>query len=270
MKICSNCHTELPEVARFCFHCGASQQNQSTSRDQLAWLDNPVQYFVDEFMKILRSNVEQEQDVKEEQLYSERLYHSGFRDTLQRRAEQFEQKAAKIKDEKEVRRQLEEMVDYFVVRHCADLNRVPWSEAILQYQGFSLKEIDLFQMVLDYLDFSNETETVYTDFIQMPVEKLRNAGQNYLFPEKQERILLICDQSILGTCKEGFALTEKALYWKAHLSNPVKVLFSNLQEIKPEKDWIKINGHFFNANSSLNVKMMRLLKAINRVSSPLT
>lgn len=267
MKICPKCKTELPDVARFCFHCGEPQRisSQSAPREEPAWQDDPAAYFVDAFMRMLQQRVAEEQGEEHHQLYTERLYQSGFRDTLQRRAEQFGQRAAGITDGRKVRRQVAELVDYFLVRHGADLNHVPWSEAVLKYQGLSLTEIDLFQMALDYLDFAHESETVYTDFLQMPMEKLRTAGQSFLFPDKQERILLICDQSILGTCREGFALTEKALYWKAHLANPVKVFFSELREIKPEKDWIKINGQFFNANPSLNIKMMRFLRAIDRL-----
>jgi hypothetical protein len=267
MKICPKCKTELPDVARFCFHCGEPQRVSSRSAppEEPAWRDDPVTYFVEAFMKTLRQRVAEEQGEEHHPLYNERLYQSGFRDTLQRRAEQFGQRAAGITDGRKVRRQVAELVDYFQVRHCADLNQTPWSEAVLKYQGFSLAEIDLFQMALDYLDFAHESETVYTDFLQMPMEKLRTAGQYFLFPEKKERILLICDQSIMGTCREGFALTEKALYWKAHLANPAKVFFSDLREINPEKDWIKINGQFFNANPSLNIKMMRLLRAIQRL-----
>lgn len=266
MKFCSNCQTELPEVAKFCFQCGRPQKETAPPPpEQTAWLDNPVQYFVDFFMHILKERVEEEHPSEHYQLYSEQLYQSGFRDTLQRRAEQFGEKAKEIRSVKKIQRQVEELVDYFVVRHCEDLNLTPWPEAVLKYQGFEWDKIDLFQMALDYLDFARESETVYTDFLQMPMDKLRNAGKNFLFPEKQERILLICDQSILGSLREGFALTEKGLYWKVHLSRAARVYFQDLKEIRREKEWLMINGHFFNANPSLNIKMMRLLKMIRRL-----
>lgn len=218
-------------------------------------------------MSALRALVSEEHpgQPKAEQDYVERLYQSGFRDTLQRRAEQFGQRAADIDFFRQTERRVDELAEYFIVRHCVDLNEVPWSEAVLKYQGFSWPEIDLFQMSLDYLDFARESEEVYTDFLQMPMDKLRNAGQSFLFPEKKERILLICDHSIMGSCKEGFALTERGLYWKAHLAKAQRVFFADLREVKREQEWIEINGHFFNANSALNVKMMRLLKTIKRI-----
>ena len=266
MKFCPNCQTELPDAARFCFHCGRPwEEAPSPPPEQTAWLDNPIQYFIDFFMHILRERVEEEHPFEFHQIYTERLYQSGFRDTLQRRAEQFEGKAKEVRSAKKIQRQVAELVDYFVTQHCKDLNLIPWPEAILKYQGLTWDKIDLFQMALDYLDFAHESEPVYTDFLQMPIEKLRNAGKKFLFPEKQERILLICDQSIMGSVREGFALTEKGLYWKAHLTRAARVYFDELAEIKREKQWININGQFFNVNLSINIKMMRLLKTIKRL-----
>ncbi|MEN0003779.1 MAG: hypothetical protein AAF798_06535, partial [Bacteroidota bacterium] len=63
--------------------------------------------------------------------------------------------------------------------------------------------------------------------------------------------------------KEGFALTEAALYWKAYLQKPKIVAFQQLQSIKREKDWLLINWEFFSANASINVKLLKLLKKIN-------
>ena len=97
------------------------------------------------------------------------------------------------------------------------------------------------------------------------MELLKTASQSFLFPDKKETILLICDQSILGTCREGFALTEKGLYWKAHRAPAAKVHYDSLQTIKREKDWMKINGHFFNVNPRFNIKMARFLSAVSRM-----
>ncbi|MCB0641187.1 MAG: hypothetical protein KDC44_06085, partial [Phaeodactylibacter sp.] len=124
--------------------------------------------------------------------------------------------------------------------------------------------VDLFQMCMDYLAFEQEPEeSVFFNFLQMPVEKLRNAGKSFFFPEKDERIYFLCDQSLLGSLKEGYAMTEKAIYWKAPFEKPRKVLYSNLHNVVREKDWIRINDLFFNATLTLNVRMMKLLKKIH-------
>ena len=117
-------------------------------------------------------------------------------------------------------------------------------------------------MIPDYLALDLEGEKVYTDFLKMPLDKLKNASKSFLFPEKDEKILFICDQSILGSCKEGFAMTEKALYWKAHLEKARAVDYRLLDEIKRTKEWISINGDFFNVSPSINLKMMKLLKKL--------
>lgn len=274
MQQCSNCQTELPEGARFCFHCGAPQAAPSMEWEvgnYITLSDDLEQQLVNRFFEQLQQMVVEEQQADRSKLYAERVYASGFREMLHRRIEQLsEQLIAKSEDgkmlestyEQAVKEVLEPMLDYFFIEYCKDLNSHPIPEAILQYQGKKLSEIDLFQFVLDYLDFANEKETVYTDFLKMPIEKLRNAGKMFLFPEKNERILLICDQSLLGSCKEGFALTEAAIYWKAYLQKPKVVHFKNLDAIVRDKEWLLINGSFFSVNPSFNVKMMKLLKKL--------
>lgn len=210
--------------------------------------------------------------------FSERVYESGFRDIVERRARQVAEKletqlnldAISLRTaNKKIQALLEELTDFFLIRYCQDLLDVPLPESILKYQHLHKKEIDLFQMVLDYLDFAHESEVVYTDFLVMPVEKLKNAGRSFLFPEKSEKILLICDQSLFGSCKEGFALTEKAIYWKAHLQKARQVSYSHIQRIEREKDWININGYFFNVNASINQKMLKLLKKLRQIEDDL-
>jgi len=73
---------------------------------------------------------------------------------------------------------------------------------------------------------------------------------------------LICDQSVLGSLKEGFAFTEKAIYWRMHFEPARKVSYENISEIKREKDWITINGHFFNTTNSLNIRILKLLRKL--------
>ena len=270
---CPVCTTNLPSNARFCLHCGApvEQRHSANTKNnlQVDLLGDIRQQLSDLFLKELLQRVKQVHDPKRYPDYSERLYQSGFRETVARRVEQLAgwiDKNAAVLEVQKVNRRIDRMnadlLDFFIIHYCADLNEVRLSEAILSYQELEWNSIDLFQMTLDYLDFANETETVYTDFVHMPVNKLRNAGQSFLFPQRNEKILLICDQSLLGSCKEGFAFTEKAIYWKAHLQKSAVVAFDELHDIQREKDWITINGQFFNATPSLNIKTLLLLRKI--------
>ena len=277
--ICSKCHTQLPPEARFCFHCGQPQPDRSGSAANgqlLVDLDGNLQKQLSElFFKHLQDRVEEQQPKAEPRQYAEYVYESGFRDLLYRRQEQLGQQlrqqqeagtAARALNE-QIRTHLEELIDYYIIHHCRPFNQIELPEAILRYQGLGRFEIDLPRMVFDYLHFDGEPdEQVYTDLVKMPVEKLKNAGKFFLFPEQRdERIFFICDQSLLGSCKEGFAMTDRALYWKAQLQTARKYAYDEALRVKREKDWLLINGDFFSANPRLNIRMMKLLRKLNKL-----
>ena len=270
---CHQCHTELPLGAKFCFNCGAPQQQEQVSPNEVPSIDlsaNVAQqlerYFFDRFSRRIR----EEHDPQQLAAYNERLYESGFRDIVNRRVGQMAEHLQSYKASDldvyplklELKYSIEELLDFFLIRYCADINTIKLPEAILKYQDLNLENIDLSEMVADYLSFDQEKETVYSDFIKMPIEKLRNASKSFLFPAKDEKIFFICDQSMLGSCREGFALTEKAIYWKATLEKARAVAYHNLISVEREKDWISINKQFFNVNPSLNLKLLKLLKRI--------
>lgn len=258
MKHCHHCGTVLPDSAKFCHNCGKPQQASIFEESTVFEKEGSAEKdFIDLFFSLLRQRVEDDFQSDQFQAYSERVYESGFRDTVYRRAAQF----AEAPDT-DPHLNIHSLIDFFIIHYCKDFTPVYLPEAILKYQDLSPGQIDLFKMVLDYLDFANETEKVYTDFLTMPIEKLKNAGKFFLFPKKEERILLICDQSFFGSCKEGFALTERAIYWKAYLQTARKVPYVELNEIKREKDWVTINGHFFNVNTSVNLKLQMLLRKL--------
>jgi hypothetical protein len=277
--ICPKCHTQLPPEARFCFHCGQPQPDHSgTGPERQLYVDlegNLQKQLTDLFFKRLHKQVEEEQPKADPKRYAEYVYESGFRDLLYRRQEQLGQQLRQQKEEgaaaqtlnAQIEGQLEELLDYFIIHHCQAFNPIRLPEAILRYQGLGRFEIDLPRMVFDYLGFDSEPdEQVYTDLVQMPVDKLKNAGKFFLFPEQRdERIFFICDQSLLGSCKEGFAMTDRALYWKAQLQTARKYAYDEALRVKREKDWLLINGDFFSANSRLNIRMMKLLRKLNKL-----
>lgn len=275
MKTCHVCKTTLPDNARFCFNCGAPQRMVQTSpTPRLNLRGNVEQQIEEQFFLVFRETIEEEHSPQQLEAYSNRLYNSGFQEVIMRRAEQLAaqlhvlDQAGELTDrhiEQLLENTFADLLDYFVIRHCPDLNTIALPEAILSYQGLRWEDVNLFQMVMHYLDFAHEEETIYTDFLTMPLEKLKNASQAFLYPEPQERIFFICDQSILGSVREGFAMTERALYWKSPLEKARLMAYDNLQTIERKKDWIIINGFFFNVNQSLNLKLFKLLKKIKRL-----
>lgn len=274
MKQCPRCRTSLPEQAKFCINCGAPQAASAVKAPEfhLDFEKELSEQLSALFFAELRKRVEEENLVSRYQEYSERAYTSGFRDTIQRRAVLLESQIHTLygnheRSQNDLNRAIqffcEELLDQFIIQHCKDLNAVELPEAILQHQKQIWSPGELFQISMDYLDFQNEQETVYTDFLAMPIDKLRNAAKAFLFSERtDERIFFICDLSLLGNCKEGFALTEKALYWKSPLEKARRAALNELFDLRRKENWITINEHFFNANPALNIKMLKLLKGI--------
>ena len=272
MLKCHTCATSLPATAKFCFNCGEKVVVKASIETMEPVLDvkgDIEKQFNDLFFSGLKKALEREQDVTKLQQYSERVYESGFRDFLQRRAAQLAEKVNSPDFNRVTLNELttgwlSQLLDIFIIRDCADLNVVAMPEAILKYQQADKKTIDIFAFIMDYMHFDIEKEIVYTDFLRMPVDKLKNAGKSFLFPEKTERIFFLCDLSLLGSCKEGFAMTEKAIYWKVQFQKPKKVRFSTLNDLHRIEDWVTINGHFFNANTGLNVRLLKLLGELKR------
>lgn len=279
--ICSNCKTKLPDNARFCIHCGAAQSPIAGQVEEPTLridLDGDLELqFSELFFIALKERVEQEQNPALVARYAEHLYQSGFRDVVYRRslqlAERFKkaQKEGLLDEQKmstAIRLMFDELLDYFIIKNCKAFNVHLLPESILKYQGLKPEQIDLFQMALDYLDFDQEPqEKVYFNFLKMPVEKIKNAGKFFLFPEKNEHIWLICDQSLLGSCREGFALTAKGLYWKAQLQTARQYRYADYLSLQREKDWLLINGHFFNVNPGFNIKIMKLLRQLHQITA---
>ncbi len=274
MKTCPQCATALPPSARFCLQCGAAQPVSAVphiAAEGFDWQGDRIAQAIDVFNARLAERVAQEQHPDRLAQYQERLYGSGFREVIQRRFAQWSEgfvppdtAADASAALRELAHWVDDLLDYFFILHCQDINTVLLPEAILRYQTAAPEGKALRQMALDYLDFSHESERVYTDLLTLPAKKIRNVGQSFLFPERDEVIWFICDQTLLGTAKEGFAMTEKALYWKSGLQPAQRVYYHKLFDIRREKEWLLINDLYFNASPTLNTKITWLLRRLGR------
>lgn len=280
---CPDCHTTNPSKAAFCKSCGYFFPKKNAPRESYVALyplnfreTNSLaldlkKYFFNDFQE----RIQEEQDLKKYDQYLERFSDSDFGKNFELRLNQLAEEAYSIhaKQFGNIQRKVDQMIsssfnnllDHFIILFCKDLNSTQLSEEILVYHNAKKETVDLQLMVLDFLNLDDEKEDYFIDFVTMPVKKLRNASIAFLFPEKDEKIMLIADQTIFGSCKEGFSLTEKGIYWKAHFEKAKKVFFHELTSIKKEKDWITINGHFFNVSSSVNIKMMKLLRRLKEM-----
>lgn len=305
MKICRTCQKPIPDDARFCPACGTpvivetfdcprcgtendlsapacsnchlvfapeKKEPPKTNLNDMfdtTHIDNLEQAIADRFSLAFERRLKEEHHPSLHGAYIDRFYKSEFRSSVDFRIKQLTEQAQRNADDDQrfsfATPAFEELLDYFIIRHCQDLNEAVFDEKILKYQGKTVEKIPIGEMVLDYLDFDSEGETVYLDFITMPANKLKNAAQNFLFPQKGESIYFICDLSTFGTCKDGFAMTRDCIYWKMPLEKKQRVYYKNLEEIRRQEDWITINGIFFNSSKTMNLKLLRLLKKLREL-----
>jgi hypothetical protein len=270
MSRCAYCGAELPELARFCHQCGKAVLFDAQG--------DPVppppgeQAIADAFFLMLEQKVVREQDANRVGDYFQRFHDSEFRRIFERRVRQLSEALLRVREQSEfpardmeqlMGKNLDELSDTFLIQHAADLNAHALPKAILRYTEVDLSTVDRYQMVHDFLDFDTEPNLrVYTDFLRLDPKSLRRATEYFLKPERDERLFFLCDQSILGNFREGFGMTDKALYWKAHLEVPRSVRYTDVESVDVEKDWLLINGEFFNAGMLINVRLLKLLRKL--------
>ncbi len=226
------------------------------------------------FFNALHARVQDEHDAKQYSEFVELFYRKKFQDTLAQRysllVEEFahlEQKMPLPEKPKErlLTQTIENLIDYFIYTYCKDLHDVYPHQIILRYADAKPEQIKSLSFFNDFLHLQDENLLVYNNFISMSQEKLKNAFQSYLFTEREELVYFICDLSLTGSGKEGFAISNKRMYWRMPLGKSHSVSFDNIQNIKHEKEWLEINGLFFNVNKSLNMKVLRMFKKIKLI-----
>jgi ribosomal protein L40E len=286
-KSCPKCLEQNPTAAVFCHHCGHNYEGSKKSKPKTAFApdylldfereDNLKEQLRNWFFKDLRTRVQEEGVPTRHSDYVERTYSTRFREVLEYRLEQmargvlmqWEEGGETVlpKIDGRLNRAFEGLLDYFFIHFCRDLGVIKLPEAMLKYENARLGKIDIGTMVADFLEFSNEVETVFTDFITMPVQKLQNTCTAYLHADRREKLFFICDLSLSGNCKEGFAMSDKGIYWKPQFSSAHQVHFGGLKELKYTREYLTINSHFFNANPSLNLKLYKLLKKLREMNA---
>ena len=158
-----------------------------------------------------------------------------------------------------------DLTEYFIVETAGSLSGNVLPQRLLRHQSVNWETVDLFKLVMDFLDFEAETERVYTDFVAMPARALRNATNSFLRAGKDERIFFICDQSLISQAKNGFALTDAGVYWKNVLQPAGSALFTTMERVSLTDGHLDIDGQFFNAGARLNLKMAVLLDKLRRM-----
>ncbi len=284
--ICNVCHKDLMTDAKFCSNCGTliARQAEAAATEQLDDKASSVYGFdfdhpdkiegklVEYFLIILEEKLRTEHAVKNIDDYFRIYVESSFNKELELNAADMSKELQVLYHEGGgengqaidafVFKKLDGLSDYFLIKYCGDLVGEELPDDVFSFDESNMEEVNWQELILRFLQLDKNDEKVYTDFVNMPFTKLQNASQSFLFPGKEEKILLICDQTVFGSCKEGYALTENGLYWKAHFEPARHCLYKNIETLSIENEWINLNGMFFNAGEGRNLKMLKLLKKL--------
>ncbi len=154
------------------------------------------------------------------------------------------------------------LLERFFVSYCSTLTPFPLPKEILHYQEASLHYSNLQRLLLDYLAVEEENVLAYTNAIEIPLKKLKNARAAFFQPQAGETPYLFLDQTLLRSGKEGCILTSKGIYWKAYFQRAAAVAYTALERLVYYDDHLEINGVYFNVNPSFNYKLYRLLSRL--------
>ena len=157
------------------------------------------------------------------------------------------------------------MLNRFLILHTSQINTLKLSNRLITYENVKWVTVNKSDLILDYLNVTDKTEKVYTNFITMPQNKLKNACKSFVRAAKEERLIVLSDQSLFGSCKEGYALTDRGIYWKAYFNKAQNIPFTALAEIRKEQDWLRLNGFYFHVNKEMNYRILKLLQKIRRL-----
>jgi hypothetical protein len=238
--------------------------------DELALEESIKSYF----FQALRSRVIEISDEKKYSEYVQTFYDSGFNFYFSQRQKKLIRELQQVPylHPEDADYQVDILIDdafeailnRFTTSHTRALN--DWQPPdVTRWELIKKEDLNLEKMIFDYLDVDTNDEKHYTNFLTMPMPKLKNAWKSFLFATQAEMPLVISDQTVFGSCKEGYAITNKGIYWKAAFNTPNRFYFEELYDIRKEQDWININGQYFHINQKMNYKLLRLLKKLRSI-----
>lgn len=226
------------------------------------------------FFQALRTTVIEISNEKKYSEYVQIFYDSGFNFYFSQRQKQLIRDLQRIPYlyPNDIDYQVDILIDdafeailnRFTASHTQELNE--WQPPdVTRWELIKKEDLNLEKMIFDYLAIEPNDEKHYTNFLTMPVPKLKNAWKSFLFATQAEMPLIISDQTVFGSCKEGYAITNKGIYWKAFFNSPNRFYFEELYDIRKEQDWININGQYFHVNQRMNFKLLKLLKKLRSI-----
>jgi Double zinc ribbon len=279
-KVCPSCAHQSPAISVYCHACsyqfdGAQGQIASyKSRFQFQFKQPALlpEQVKAQFFRFLRARIFEEQDSRKYADYTGRFYDCRFREIFEIRSRQIvtdmldiyrlHGEGGALQIDLLCMRAFDGLADFFLIQYCPDLNMNKIPTEVLKYEKYEAHKAPSWEMVRDFLDFTQEQETFFFDFIAMPKEQLSNAVQSFVRAGKDERLFFICDLSLNGSCKDGLALTNQGIYWKMPFSKPKGFRFEMLYEVRKEKNWLVINENHLVVNPGFDLKLLKFLRKV--------
>jgi hypothetical protein len=277
-KRCAYCRKEITETALFCPFCGEKLPNNADIPMLKTYLDLnlPIRpQLREQFFLSLKIRMEKEHPTLAYNVVAERIYTSGFRDEL---SPELEKLAASIEEDLKmefisipylnlkVENLFEDQMDLFLLRYARDLIPDAFPEDILTFQHWLPGELDWVPLIAAYLQPALSGVRYYMNFKTLDPIKIKQFTTYFLFPEPLEKIFFVADLSFLGNGSEGFALTDKAIYWKVPFKKEKSIPYHLIRDVRAEKSWLLLNDHYFHANAFIHSRLMRLLSKLIRLS----
>lgn len=280
--VCLKCSTPNPGNAKFCFNCGFPINVQYTPKAHIsprfkldfndiatlpAQLKDAFLLYVS-YLSELEGNAENQAHLAETTFETSGFRRDIFDEVVIKLVAQLEKfyqidnAAAFPKIEKQIDLSFLDLGELFWIKYMPSLQRFPLSKSILNYQGSIKASINLQQMIQDYLQLSEETLVYYLHAVDIPIKKLSNARKSFFNHDSGEFPIVLIDQTLFGSSKEGLVFSQKALYWKAAFHKSMRVPFEKINNLKYYTNYLEINGAYCNLTETLNYKIYKLLNRL--------
>lgn len=276
---CPSCNTINPSETSYCLQCGTSMEAPISSLDTnykttypLSFKDTkslPAQINT-HFLKALNRRINIDYPSSTFNDYVNIFHESDFKHFFDQKANLLAEATYTIHAKQMpsepmdidilLNSHFDRLLNQFLSQYCQKLT----GESLPSNPSFydDSVSVNSHQMAINFLVPEEQKEKYYTDLETITPIKLQNAKDSFLFAQPDETIFLIYDQTVYGSCREGFALTDKALFWKSHFKQAHQVYFADLKILEKQGSGLNINNLFFDVDSGVNGRVLHYLKRI--------
>lgn len=279
---CPSCNTINPAGTSFCLQCGSRMTNTTSHLGSdykttypLSFKDTkslPAQINT-HFLKALQRRINTDYPTTSFNNYLDVFHESDFKAFFDQKtyllaeatytihAKQMPSEAMDI--DILLNSHFDRLLTQFLAQYCQHITGESLPAAVSLYDDSI--EMSSQQLASSFLVPEDQEEKYYTDFESMPAMKFQNAKDSFLFAQDDETIFLVYDQTIYGSCRDGFAVTDKALFWKSHFKPAQQVYFADLKILEKEGSGLNVNNLFFDVNPETNSRMFLYLKRVGGI-----